>query len=154
MDDLINQSSNTETELEFFRQQWREEVSARTKSKAPAASAGSTHTGASSSKPRPNKSTISDVPTSSHTRQRSIEDVDEVAPHVYHDLGDRKHGRRLDETPAQAAAALAANQEPRSALEHYERAVEKESEGRLGDSLSLYRKAFKVRIISISRLKK
>lgn len=34
--------------------------------------------------------------------------------------------------------------EPRSALEHYERAVEKECLGSLGDSVNLYRKAFKV----------
>ena len=34
--------------------------------------------------------------------------------------------------------------EPRSALEHYECAVEKECVGRLGESVNLYRKAFKV----------
>lgn len=33
---------------------------------------------------------------------------------------------------------------PGSALEHYERAAEKESEGKLGESLRLYRKAFRV----------
>jgi F-box protein 9 len=38
----------------------------------------------------------------------------------------------------------AGNREPRSALEHYEKAVERESQGSLGDSLNLYRKAFKV----------
>jgi F-box protein 9 len=35
--------------------------------------------------------------------------------------------------------------EPVSALEHYEKAVEKEAVGNLGDSLRLYRKAFRVR---------
>ena len=34
--------------------------------------------------------------------------------------------------------------EPVSALDHYEAAVEKESQGSLGDSLRLYRKAFRV----------
>ena len=34
--------------------------------------------------------------------------------------------------------------EPTSALEHFERAVEKEAEGNLGDSLSHYRKAYRV----------
>lgn len=33
---------------------------------------------------------------------------------------------------------------PRSALEHYEKAVEKETEGDLGESLKLYRKAFRM----------
>jgi F-box protein 9 len=36
------------------------------------------------------------------------------------------------------------SKEPQSAIEHYEKAVEKESQGSLGDSLNHYRKAFKV----------
>lgn len=39
--------------------------------------------------------------------------------------------------------------EPVTALDHYERAVEKESQGSLGDSLMLYRKAFRVRSIML-----
>ncbi|KAF2827389.1 hypothetical protein CC86DRAFT_321417 [Ophiobolus disseminans] len=136
--------TNTEDELESFRQKWREEVTARTKGKASVASAGPAKTEASSSKPRPSKSNVPDVATSSHARHRAVEDEDEVTPHVYQDLGEKKHGRRLDETSADTAAALAASREPVSALDHYEKAVEKESEGRLGDSLSLYRKAFKL----------
>jgi F-box protein 9 len=147
--DPTDQPANTEAELESFRQKWREEVTARTKGKAPAASV-TANTGTPSSKPRPNRSNAPDAATSSHARQRSLEDVDDVAPHVYHDLGDKQHGRRLDETSAETAAALAANSEPTSALEHYEKAVEKESEGRLGDSLSLYRKAFKVSVVDIT----
>lgn len=137
--------TNTEAELESFRQKWREEVTAKTKGKAAVASTVPAKAGASSSTSRPPKSNAPDPSTSSHTRQRSLELKDEVTPHKYHDLGEKQHGRRLDETSAETAAALAASQEPRSALEHYEKAVEKESEGRLGDSLSLYRKAFKVR---------
>lgn len=42
---------------------------------------------------------------------------------------------------------------PESALEHYEKAVEKETQGSLGESLSLYRKAFRVcSIIRHSRI--
>lgn len=119
-------------------------MTARTKGKAPVSSEIPAKTGASSSKPRPTRSNAPDAASSSHARQRSVEEVDEVTPHVYPELGEKQHGRRLDETSDQTAAALAAGQEPRSALEHYEKAVEKESEGRLGDSLSLYRKAFKV----------
>jgi hypothetical protein len=147
--DPTDQPPNTEAELESFRQKWREEVIARTKGKAPAASV-TANTGTTSSKPRPNRSNAPDAATSSHARQRSLEDVDDVAPHLYHDLGDKQHGRRLDETSAETAAALAANSEPTSALEHYEKAVEKESEGRLGDSLSLYRKAFKVSVLELT----
>ena len=41
-----------------------------------------------------------------------------------------------------------AQKEPRSALEHFEKAVEKEAEGSLGDSLDLYRKAYRVGSVS------
>lgn len=135
--------TNAEAELESFRQKWREEVTARAKpiASGPAASAASA---ASSSRPRASKIGAPDVTAHSHARQRSREEIDEVPPHVYHDLGEKQHGRRLDETSAQTAAALAATREPASALEHYEKAVEKESQGSLGDSVNLYRKAFKV----------
>jgi F-box protein 9 len=138
--DPKDESTNTEAELDSFRRKWREEVTARTKGKAPAAAGPSAKIVTSS---RPAKSNAPDASSSTHTRQPS-DDFDEVTPHVYHDLGEKQHGRRLDETSAETAAALAASQEPISALEHYEKAVEKESEGRLGESVSLYRQAFKV----------
>jgi F-box protein 9 len=136
-----NEQPNTEAELESFRQKWRDEVTARTKGKAPVHPA---KTGTSSSKPRPSKSNAPDASSSSQARQHDAEDDDEIEPHVYHDLGEKQHGRRLNESSVETAAALAASEGPSSALEHYEKAVEKESEGRLGDSLDLYRKAFRV----------
>lgn len=140
--DPTRDSTNTEAELESFRRQWREEVTAKAKGKAPAGPSKAVPT--ASSRPHATKSTVSDATPHAHVRQRSIEHVDELTPYVYHDLGEKKHGRRLDETPAQTAAALTASREPTSALEHYEQAVEKEGQGRLGDSVNLYRRAFKV----------
>ncbi|KAJ4348272.1 uncharacterized protein N0V89_009644 [Didymosphaeria variabile] len=124
---------STEQELEAFRQKWRAEVTARTKGTQPASPRT---TQASSSRAPKNKGP--DVP--SHVRHHS-EDVDEAAPHAYHDLSEKQHGRRLDETSALAPSLGA---EPKSALDHYEKAVEKETQGSLGDSLNLYRKAFKL----------
>lgn len=141
--DTQNVPTTAEAELESFRQKWREEVTAKAK---PTSSASAS--GASSSKPRASKNGPSHVATHSHARQRSKEEIDEVTPHVYHDLGEKQHGRRLDETSAQTAAALAATREPSSALEHYEKAVEKETQGSLGDSVNLYRKAFKVGLVA------
>ena len=43
---------------------------------------------------------------------------------------------------AQTGASTA--DEPASALDYYEKAVEREGAGKLGDSLKLYRKAFRV----------
>ncbi|KAF2130080.1 hypothetical protein P153DRAFT_339592 [Dothidotthia symphoricarpi CBS 119687] len=141
MDPNNTSTTNTEAELESFRQKWKEEVTARSKGAAPRPQTSST---ASSSRPHVSKSNAPDAVAYSHTRQRSVEEVDEVTPHVYHDLGEKQHGRRLDETSAQAAAAASAGKEPTSALDHYEKAVEKESQGSLGDSVNLYRKAFRL----------
>ncbi|CAN9119672.1 hypothetical protein CC77DRAFT_955076 [Alternaria alternata] len=138
--------TNTEAELESFRQKWREEVTARSKGKAPASSASvkNTATSSSTSKSHANKSNAPDVQHHTRARSLSLEGGDEVNSYTYHNLGEKQHGRRLDETSAQTAAAIAEETEPTSALEHYEKAVEKESQGSLGDSVDLYRKAFKL----------
>ena len=138
--------NQTEAELESFRQKWREEVSAKGKGKgkapAPAVPAKTSH--ASSSKSHFSKTNAPEVP--SHARQQSVEGVDGLEP-VYQHLGEKQHGRRLDET----SPPLVTN-EPSSALEHYEKAVEKEDQGSLGDSVGLYRKAFKVSALQPSKI--
>lgn len=131
----------TEAELENFRQKWREEVTAKTKGKQPAASIPSKTSQASSSSSKSQGAKSNAPEVSSHARHRIVEEVDEVEPHSYHDLGEKQHGRRLDETGAVAASS---SLEPTSALEHYEKAVERESQGNLGDSLNHYRKAFRL----------
>ena len=133
--------NSTEAELESFRQKWREEVSAKTKGKQPAPAVPAKTTHASSSRAHAPKSGALEGPANVWSGN---EEVDEVQPHVHQNLGEKQHGRRLDETSAQAAAASSST-EPKSALEHYEKAVEREVQGSLGDSLNLYRKAFKVR---------
>jgi len=133
--------NQTEAELESFRQKWREEVSAKSKGKAPAVPAKTSQ--ASSSKSHFPKTNAPEVP--SHARQQSVGAVDGLEP-VYQDLGGKQHGRRLDETSPPPIT-----NEPNSALEHYEKAVEKEDQGSLGDSVSLYRKAFKVSIPQLSK---
>ncbi|KAJ4363762.1 hypothetical protein N0V95_000956 [Ascochyta clinopodiicola] len=143
--DPQDHTTNTEAELESFRQRWREEVSARAKGKTPVASAAPARTAAPlASQPLAPKGTAPDAASHSHARQRSVEEADEVIPYVHEDLGDKQHGRRLDETSAQTAAITSASKEPKTALDHYEKAVERETQGSLGDSVSLYRKAFKL----------
>jgi F-box protein 9 len=67
---------------------------------------------------------------------------EEVEPRAYHDLPDKEEmlklgaeGQSTERNPYE---------EPSSAIEHYERAVEKETQGQLGESVRHYRKAFKV----------
>ena len=132
-------AGDTAEELEKFRQQWQEEVMARSK-------------GASLRKPaRPQRPT----PKSSgnagpertaappfHKPFRDTEEQDDVGEYGYHDLEDKDEARKLGETGERINPSN--RQEPSSALEHYERAVERESEGSLGDSLNHYRKAYRL----------
>ena len=124
----------TEEELETFRRQWREEVSARSRQNQPSSSAPQHTAHATSSRPqhsqRHKAPLPSDRPKDAH--------ADEAEPHEYHDLGEKQFGRKLAE-PAPESAKV-----PVSALDHYEEAVRRETQGNLGDSVNLYRKAFKV----------
>lgn len=121
-------------ELESFREQWRAEVRARHPSTAEAQPQASTS--------NHNESSRAAVPRSSRPAQlnagnpRALDtDEDYVQTRVFDDA-----------EPTQAAQKNGQErEEPVTALEHYERAVEKEAQGSLGDSLSLYRKAFRVR---------
>lgn len=121
-------------ELESFRQQWREEVTRRSKPK-PAPPAIPTQTA-----PPPVR-----LPPTRHeaSHRKEIEeegpplasfDPDELAQQV----GELSVESVEDDFQRREVA------EPTSALEHFERAVEKEAEGNLGDSLSHYRKAYRV----------
>lgn len=134
-----------EAELENFRQKWRQEVSARRGAKS-TASNGARPTPSSSGPGRP--TTKSDGPHSTAPAPvpvivpTHIEDqVQDYTPRTFHDLEDKEEHLKLDNGSTREKAFP---KEPRSALDHYEQAVEKEAQGSLGDSVSLYRKAFKV----------
>lgn len=129
-----------EAELNAFRQRWREEVQSR--NKAPQAQR-------SPERSRPQQRRRSTV----HTRPAAagpapVKKLDEfeseeLPPKPYHDLPDKEEALKLG-VEGQEHERAKLFQEPSSALEHYEKAVEKESHGQLGDSLHHYRKAFKV----------
>ncbi|KAK4960219.1 hypothetical protein LTR10_003112 [Elasticomyces elasticus] len=137
---MSNTAPETEAELEAFRQQWRDEVSAR--NKKPETTAPRIPPVASSEQrvrhaPPP---TTTDVPTA--RRKDAVEFSEEIEPKAYHDLPDREEQLRLG--VAGQSHDRNRSSEPSSALEHYEHAVEKESTGQLGDSVTHYRKAFKL----------
>lgn len=153
----------TEAELERFRRQWQEEVSRRAKQSASQSQSQSNNNVPSVNvKPErrkqqagPSSSSVSAseaVPSVAHKTQaaRPAEghdghEEDQIAQ-SYHDLPDKETDLRLDAADHGfvRGASSAARVEPKSALEHYERAVEKETTGSLGDSLLHYRKAFKL----------
>ena len=134
-------AGDTNGELERFRRQWQEEVIARSR--------GVASPGKSARPVAPlqrNGGTIQPGRTAAptfHKAYRETEEVEELGDHSYHDLENKDETRKLGE--AGDGVYPKTREEPTSALEHYERAVERETEGNLGDSLNHYRKAYRVR---------
>lgn len=106
-------------DLESFRRQWKEEVSAKLGSKYPPPTTSATVPGHGR---RKSTNVNRPAPDLRGSLSQDTEDVEE----------DCKTRSSNDHIP------------PQSALEHYEKAVEKEAEGNLGDSLHHYRTAFRV----------
>lgn len=121
-------------ELESFREQWRAEVRARNPSIAESQQQTSASSRNDSSKPTAPRASR---PAHFSAGKPRVADTDE----------DYVQARAFDDAePTQTAPNDGKEtREPVTALEHYEHAVEKEAQGSLGDSLSLYRKAFRVR---------
>lgn len=125
-------------ELESFREKWRAEVRARnTASSASQQQASPSTSHATSSKP-----SASIPPRPAHfsaAKPKVLEtDDDYVQSRVFGDIETQPTAKQNERQVA----------DPVTALDHYEHAVEKEGQGSLGDSLRLYRKAFRVRIVA------
>ncbi|RAL15268.1 putative F-box protein (Pof7) [Aspergillus homomorphus CBS 101889] len=123
-------------ELESFRRQWREEVAQRTK-----------HTRPAPAQPRPSKPPTAPTSQFPSTRHEASQHEEEHGGAASVDHGEIIHGMgHLNVQPSDEDAfhAPASREEPKSALEHFERAVEKEAEGKLGDSVQHYRKAYRL----------
>ena len=140
---LINRSmaGDTADELEAFRRQWKQEVTARTK--AGPSSVTKTARSSSSQSVRTHEESARRAPSPPPSKYTHGRD-DLGSPtrgYEYHDIGDKDNSRRLE---VAEDVHPSGRREPSSALEHYERAVEREGEGSLGDSLTHYRKAFRL----------
>lgn len=134
-------------ELESFRQKWRAEVSAKSKPGDSSASKKSTQPPSKpiarrpsvvpKAPPRPSAGAESD-------NEPSDEDGELVSPAPPHlasfGISSAKSAVEKDVEKFSGTAP----KEPESALEHYEKAAEREAQGNLGDSLTHYRKAFRV----------
>ncbi|KAE9985852.1 hypothetical protein BLS_004532 [Venturia inaequalis] len=129
------EQTEAERELDRFRQQWREEVTAKTKPQEskPNRTHASSST-AASKKPR--------LPIPSRAYSKASHDgADELEPFAHHDLPEKETGRKTGDAEYGVSQIP---EEPTTALEHYEKAVEREGQGSLGDSVALYRKAFRM----------
>lgn len=138
----MNPPDEVNHELESFREKWRAEVRA----KKPALQVqqpdnGAAPSGSSASGPVRAATDRAVKPTS--VRKPLALDSDEgyVPSRVF----DTAEASQMVAKPNdQAESSTGQVDEPMTALEYYERAVEKEVQGSLGDSLTLYRKAFRV----------
>lgn len=125
-------------DLERFRKQWKDEVTARTRqTKTFPVNADSKNAGPSLKPLRPTKLPPAHHPAA-NTKHGDQSDDDEVDTELADGLERSTLGEEDDWLISTAA------KEPKSAIEHYEKAVEKEVQGKLGDSLSHYRKAYRL----------
>ncbi len=158
--------NHIQSELESFRRQWQEEVSSRAKKPAtvPSSSSASAsalasqqhnqqsrpinHAGPSSASNRPPRRHEPPSHTKGPTSSGRIGQLDDeedyyVPAPVFEGDGSAaakaKSGHTLDSDDANERP-----KEPETALDFYEHAVERESTGKLGDSLQLYRRAFRM----------
>ncbi|KAA8894241.1 hypothetical protein FN846DRAFT_1030065 [Sphaerosporella brunnea] len=122
-----------ESELQRFRQQWKEEVTKRAQGR-PASSTNAAARPAVTARP----------PSFSQVRSTRVITGEDELPEL---PGKVTTGTPIPTSPPPPAArrhSFSVTGVPKSALDHYEQAVEKESEGNLGESLRLYRKAFRM----------
>ncbi|KAK2055489.1 F-box domain-containing protein [Colletotrichum caudatum] len=133
---MADQPPPLDSELESFRQQWRSELKTKKTVLGPQASLIKKKASSFSKPPVPTESSRAVVPKRPQLEEdeeyaRSMV-FDEPAPSLSPSVS------ALEETvPSQAKELV-------SALDHFEAAVEKEAIGSLGDSLKLYRKAFRM----------
>ena len=138
----IDMSHSTNEELETFRKRWKEEVTARSRgdlsshNNPPAEASGSD----SSVRKPPQYSRAEEITAV----KEDHEDQDVSVTRTYHDLEDKDDSRRLGTEGQGIHPSTIAAKKLSTALDHYEKAVEREEQGKLGDSVSLYRKAYKL----------
>ncbi|KAB5549749.1 hypothetical protein GE09DRAFT_1127605 [Coniochaeta sp. 2T2.1] len=154
-------SNDIKSELESFREQWRAEVRSKVpSSKNEPSQAQQTVAGPSNSQRRASQHHETAQPKS---RPPKPVKASEAAPGkqsstqgkktvLQHDSDEEEYVTKSFDEPAAAASSVLPGQaesepgrgEPVSALEHFEQAVEREAAGKLGDSLRLYRKAYRL----------
>ncbi|KAI5861479.1 hypothetical protein GGS23DRAFT_576962 [Durotheca rogersii] len=136
-----------QSELEAFRKQWQAEVSARTKNAAGSSKPPASLTQAGPSAQPTRRNEFPHQRAASKTAQLEEDDVyvkTQLFEETYPASSPRGHNFGRPGDAATTGKDPSGAQEPRTALDFYEEAVEKETTGKLGDSLQLYRKAFRM----------
>ena len=127
-------------ELNRFREEWLSEVARNRRPR------GAFNVEEAQKKLQRRREAAASQPQGGQSASRKDDYSEEVEPRTYHDLPDQENALKLGADGERIDRVI--KQEPSSALEHYEHAVEKETQGQLGDSIRHYRKAFKVRSLT------
>jgi F-box protein 9 len=145
MDKAVETSNE---ELERFRRQWREEVIAKSK--------GANSSQSTEKRPQLRKGSsagqtsfhaLKPVVTGSSSHGYDSEEEnyeEELGKEAPQDLTNDTADSQSNSKAKERDFGNQDSREPQSALEHYERAVEREDQGNLGDSLAHYRKAYRL----------
>ncbi|KAL2270052.1 hypothetical protein VTJ83DRAFT_2236 [Remersonia thermophila] len=160
-------------ELESFREQWRAEVRARLaaasgssrqrqqqqqQQQPPPPPRQASNTGPAAGPSRPTGANALAVaprgnpPKAPQKQKEVLQDAGDDVIYVSHSFDEPLAAPEATATATATASSSSetvrpqssGKREPVTALEHFERAVEKEAAGNLGDSLRLYRQAFKM----------
>jgi F-box protein 9 len=131
---------NLDSELESFRRQWLSDLRSRTN-----------HAGAHSSSVAPSTRNVAGLFPSEAMSRRLAPEEDHLDSAYLHgpSFGDlpayHMTGQDSSSHPHPApAAGSSKDKQLVSALDHFEEAMLKEAQGNMGDSLKLYRQAYKV----------
>lgn len=139
----------TELELARFRSQWRQEVTRRAREqqqKQPQQPSSPPIAASGPSRRRLSVHASVRTPQFTHTHNRNITSAshhdNDSGPSIPVTAGASFNGQQQDVTSPTLAPV--AEKPLASAMDHFEKAIEREGQGSLGDSLTLYRKAYRV----------
>lgn len=150
---MTNLEDANNADLESFRQQWKAEVTQKKSNQAATRQVQAASTSSKTAKParrrpstlapKPEPGPLSELVKDGYYDEAEFSSEDESK--VVHERNKRRTGPLADWQDRELVEEdEMVEKVPETALEHYEKAVERETQGQLGESLKLYQKAFKV----------
>lgn len=140
----MNPAGHIDSELASFREQWRAEVRARKPAQAGPVQGNSAGASFSTTTTRRESEQPSKKFAPPPRKPLAHDHYEDYVPAPSFD-GVNGEGASSSAQAAEGSSGAEVRPDPITALDHYERAVEKEVIGSLGESLALYRKAYRVR---------
>ncbi|KIV91734.1 hypothetical protein PV10_06243 [Exophiala mesophila] len=160
---MADPTGETASALEQFRQEWKNEVEARARHAGQGSQNQHEHTRSTAGKARRTSEVRLERPVHKPPTRHPAADIQDELDEQHREADTQRRdsggaantnastsmiqrieGLSLRHVDDDEFSIKRPTTEPKSALEHYERAVERESQGKLGDSISHYRKAYRL----------